>query len=1054
MNGEVQLIVGANAQELQLNTIGLISGASLVNPVPWGIINSNPTVWTIGSQLLLVDSSDPETWTVLATLTVVSVDTIAETFDFTTGDYIDPDVIYNFAFYTNATVGSQAYIDLFENESISQNWKFQDLNNFTAQGSFSREFRVPYSENNQQALGALFDVNVTAGAENYFHYKLPAEIRVDTLPIATGYIRVRKVYRQQNRINEVELAFYAETPDLVRVIGEKKLSDITDLINLDEVVSYSTVAAPNAQRIWTLLDRGQRWSENNEPNTRPLTNAGLPVYASDFTPALSWWYLFENIVKDAGFELVAGTLQTILSDYWMPFCNSRILASDASNGAYNFYVYNTSTFVVPQSSWGIVPMNTIAFDNNGDYNGGTNTYTVPTTGFYSFTIRLNMTVTGSSNLNVGFRINGVSQQVAFFNVFNTTENIQFNQTAVFYAGDTVQLVVNKTNQTATVTIAASTGSITESFWNLNAVNASFGQILNYSQNAPDMKQIDFVTDVIKMHNCAIVPDRAIPNRIYVVPQNSYLGSGNVLDWTSKLDVSKDITLSSTVDLQKAKFQFTYASGDDIVSRQYKNANRIYGDYEAIGYTVNPNTASSDFAIGDQQIQLVTRSTPSAVINGNGYVMPVFLNDQLEFSIPGPRCLYQAGTVNIQMFNDSTSTIGLYAASVLNNYSQVYAEIDDYDLNWAPEVPAHAINTNPYYNLFNLYWRTYMNSLYNPEARIMEANFALELTDILTFSFADKIWIQDSYWRIIEISDYKVGMLESTKVTLLKFLEDTEDCSARPASVTISGSVQFVDADNNPVPATQDCCSRYGYTWDEANGICWGASSFGERPAPPVTGSVTNPATTVIDTVRSSSFVTNSTINGNDVVVAVGNRSMLAVGDRLELTKDTGGSNLLGKNTYTNLPGIHIGGGWKDGTSVSVEKGWSQHGIVMLHRKESWLTSGTNFAYYIEGVAGEYIELPNDTVWSAMLNVTVIDAGNNYYTGQFSLAMQKVGGIAAVSALTAINQINNTAYTFTVGVNVAINTAQHRLYLNVAGGGTFPANLITTASIQYQQSKIS
>jgi len=61
-------------------------------------------------------------------------------------------------------------------------------------------------------------------------------------------------------------------------------------------------------------------------------------------------------------------------------------------------------------------------------------------------------------------------------------------------------------------------------------------------------------------------------------------------------------------------------------------------------------------------------------------------------------------------------------------------------------------------------------------------------------------------------------------------------------------------------------------------------------------------------------------------------------------------------------------------------------------------------------------------------------------------------VATVSAITALNQINNTAYTFTMGVNVAANPAEHRLYLNVTGGGTFPANLITTASIQYQQSK--
>jgi hypothetical protein len=132
--------------------------------------------------------------------------------------------------------GGDYFLDLFENESISQNWKFQDLSNFTAQGAFSREFRIPMSDNNIKAIGPLFDTNSEQGEQNYFFYKLPAEIRVDTLPIASGYLRVRKVYKQMNRINEVEVAFYAETPDLVRTIGEKKLSDIAALADLNEVV--------------------------------------------------------------------------------------------------------------------------------------------------------------------------------------------------------------------------------------------------------------------------------------------------------------------------------------------------------------------------------------------------------------------------------------------------------------------------------------------------------------------------------------------------------------------------------------------------------------------------------------------------------------------------------------------------------------------------------------------------------------------------------------------------------------------------------------------------
>ena len=218
MNGEVQLIVNGGGLEPFYSQSNDAAQGSVGSTRM--IFISQPFMVGLTGQTLLIQNAAGQTQS--RTVTGVIVDSPsagftrlnfgnAAAFDFrlASGGFF----IYD--------VQTEYYLDLFENESISQNWKFQDLNSFTAQGAFTREFRVPYSAANQVALGALFDVNVDAGSSNYFHYKLPAEIRVDTLPIATGYVRVRKIYKQQNRINEVELAFYAETPDVVRNIGEK-----------------------------------------------------------------------------------------------------------------------------------------------------------------------------------------------------------------------------------------------------------------------------------------------------------------------------------------------------------------------------------------------------------------------------------------------------------------------------------------------------------------------------------------------------------------------------------------------------------------------------------------------------------------------------------------------------------------------------------------------------------------------------------------------------------------------------------------------------------------
>jgi hypothetical protein len=70
------------------------------------------------------------------------------------------------------------------------------------------------------------------------------------------------------------------------------------------------------------------------------------------------------------------------------------------------------------------------------------------------------------------------------------------------------------------------------------------------------------------------------------------------------------------------------------------------------------------------------------------VIPIFLNSSLEFVPPGPRCLYEAGTYSIRLYDDGISAPVFTFIPVLNNYSTLVADINDYDLNWAPETPAH------------------------------------------------------------------------------------------------------------------------------------------------------------------------------------------------------------------------------------------------------------------------------------------------------------------------------------------------------------------------------
>jgi len=1069
MNGEVQLIV----------RIPGTAPSGIVTATESGVLDA-----TVNPQVALSYPNDMSSYVggyvqieslVYGDLGTYFIESVA--LDNPAYSYISPtntqlfsDAPFNFAIdnydlpnfnYMEAVPSSREYyLDLYENESISQNWKFQDLSNFSAQGAFSREFRIPFSETNKEALGALFDNNVEQGSENYFFYKLPAEIRVDTLPIAAGYLRVRKVYKQMNRLSEVEVAFYAETPDLVRTIGEKKLSDIAALADLNEAITAINVTTETADRIWSLCDRGQKWSADGTPGSRPILNPNTPIYAADLTPAVSWWFLLRKIVSEAGFELVASSLENILNDYWMPFCNTPQLAVTDLPNQYFFRVYNSATQLIPAfNTYLPLEADTIIFDNSGNFDITQYAYTVPVTGEYIFNGLLKIDGAGVNtpyeSVNIGLLINAYPNVVNYVTapvVEDIVQTVPFTFTATLQQGDVVALALNALNASFGYTLFAGDGTLNSTFWEVVSVLAYSNTTINYSANAPDMRQIDFVNDVIKMHNCAIIPSRIVPNQIAIVPQNNYLGTGDVVDWTSKLDISKDVMTSSTVDIQKATFQFTYTAGEDAYSRLYVNANRVYGDFKAEGYTINPSTPSSDFAIGDQKIQLTTRSAPAAFIPGTGAPIQCYYNDQLEFVAPGPRALFNAGGITVSLYNEVTSNAVEVVVPILNHYSVAYANFDDYDLNWAPEVPPHVvtITTNPYNNLFNTYWRNYMNEIYSPEGRIMEAFFALDLKDILTFSFADKVWIQDSYWRILEITDYKVGLQESTKVKLIKFLDQINDCSSTPVGVTTNGEVEF-ESGGDPVEPTEDCCSRYGYFWDEINGVCWAFNNGGQFRNSIVTPN--NIQRTGIESIYAQlSTKTNSVINGERLNIIDSNPNTLIVGRDLRLTKSVAGSNLLGKNVETNLPGLHVGGGYRDGNPSSPYSGWAQFGTFVLQRYPTINVSGQTEDLYIEAIAGEYINMPNNTLWSCIWNVTIKDNTGASETSLHHFTLEKIGNIAYASAINTLSTIGSVgSNVFTFGIDTTTNTDEHRINVTFTGG-SYIDKFFITSSLQYQQSK--
>ena len=295
--------------------------------------------------------------------------------------------------FIDVTINTEVnyFLDLYPNESISLSYQFTDLNNFSQIGTFSRDFRIPATKRSVEALGPLYDYNFVDDVQS-FSRKYTAELRVDTIPISRGYIRVMAAYKQQDFLSDFQIAFYSEAPNFVKEIGEKKLKDLTVLPTLAEPTAFTNVTTINSTRIWALIDRGQgakAFSEGGELNTRQTQNEDAPLYPADLTPCLRADYLLQQIFDDAGFELDASNLMTILSDYYVPWINSEALNLNYAPSDFSFRARNNNV-VSKTGAWSYqaFPFDFEVYDNISSYDPTTQVFTAQYSGFYTFQIAI------------------------------------------------------------------------------------------------------------------------------------------------------------------------------------------------------------------------------------------------------------------------------------------------------------------------------------------------------------------------------------------------------------------------------------------------------------------------------------------------------------------------------------------------------------------------------------------------------------------------------------------------------------------------------------------
>jgi hypothetical protein len=453
-------------------------------------------------------------------------------------------------------------------------------------------------------------------------------------------------------------------------------------------------------------------------------------------------------------------------------------------------------------TWDAAEEKTIIFDETGDpfFNGGDGKVNT-TTGLYTsssqyigiYRLRFEGLFAGgadpttfiiSAKDNAGNVLKDqYGNNIQITETIGTTERVlSLDATLLFLAAGTLKITIDC--DTAGSTMDAGTLQI-----NLLERFSVVGQSIDMRTALPaDTLQIDLLADLQKMFNLYFYQSPQDPSLIYIEPWTTFYSSGS-MDWSQKSDENAEMTMICGDPELRKRFTFAYRDGGEALSKQYRNTWQT-------GYGSRQYDTDNFYGRGEQVIETKAATVIPAQYRTN-IVMGRTWDVEADGSIRTMKTGYRlaqynyvkmqpspSGSVETWLWIDGFKTTVSswvsgdtlpYIGHVDNPYNpsqdlafgmprQLYFALPDGQAGFTPY-------TNN--NLFNTYWRNYIEEIASKEAMQVEATFLLTVSDIATLDFRIPIYWHGIKWRLLEIKDYRIGQNVMCRVTLRRILNLAE-----------------------------------------------------------------------------------------------------------------------------------------------------------------------------------------------------------------------------------------------------------------------------------------
>ncbi len=910
--------------------------------------------------------------------------------------------------------GRIVFLDLAESQPLTANYQFKDIQDFkSTKGDHTFNFRVPSTYNNNLFFNQYFEVT----QHGNFNPKLKVEATIlkDSIAVLEGYLQLTNVIALNDNEFSYECVVFSSVATIGQVLDGKYLkefdwSDYLHTMTLSNVVDSFDQDLLGGDIVYSLYDYGtspmyggaldgSSFEEDNAINVRTLR------------PQIRLKTLLTEIFNQSGFTFASTFLDT-KDDIYVDI-NAGSGGVNAVN--WNYYEVQASgdddQQINATNGWHTIinssTTDTFGTNEAGLYNTATGIYTKPTSPFDMVLCDVGITIKGSASpdTTTNAPLTGSSMQLHLIDpdgniaesggVTTLTWSMQdFNGTGYYHeqtlyfpsttfptmtSGDWKFVLEITNSDDASVTIDFTWGMT--KFRPLQGISALTNTAIDFQadmvfdldRNFPNIKALDLLTSVAKKFNLVIIPDETSPTHLFIEPYSDWIEGGNIVDWTEKLDVSKDIQYKPTADLQAKSLVFTDdESADNMNTIFNQTAGRIYGS------RLIDNT-SNDFGKDKEEIKTIFKPVITTYIPYTGIRSCVCYTGEGEDIIiePAMRISFYSGQiasdVNLEKlwFTDglpTTTPVELSTFPLLQNYELAVVVPETECLTFAGEGTGQLGYPTSLNGAYTTYWSAFLDETYSSEARIMTGTFFLSALDIMTMNFNDKIFVKNEYFRINKISSYPLVGSGTCKVELVKVSKTNAVfndviCNVEPTYISYSGFVVFVNTETGALELpSQDCCEGYGYFYSTSTSGCWSISNVPNDPTsttPQVFGLTelkpANLSNGIYTTTRGKGNVGSdfSTIVGVRNVVKSTSRSISINGNRNQVDGIVEGSDIIGNYNSLNPYSLHHTGSGYNVYARQVLKNITMRGDygIAIASGDNFVSTGADPLYEKVGRGG-------------------------------------------------------------------------------------------------------